>query len=214
VIFFAAVTLGPVPGARGELPRRADELARILEPLPGWLAVSDPWDRLDLSRHGFTSDDHQPWMSRVAGELGPPLASAADFQVMPVTDERTLVEFEAVHNEGFGAPATPPGTYYGRGLLDHARTHLFLARRLSDGAGAGTAMAYVGDDAVGVYGVSVLPALRGRGIGWALTREAVNVAPDRTAVLQPSTEGLSMYRRMGFASFADFAVWVRPETAG
>ena len=72
-------------------------------------------------------------------------------------------------------------------------------------------MACVDEDVVGVYSVSVVPASRGRGIGWCLTREAVASGLDRPAVLQPSAFGESMYRRMGFEPFGAFAVWVRPE---
>jgi ribosomal protein S18 acetylase RimI-like enzyme len=72
-------------------------------------------------------------------------------------------------------------------------------------------MACVHAGVVGVYSVSVTPGARGRGIGWSLTRRAAASARGRPAVLQPSAQGLSMYRRMGFEPFARFAVWVRPD---
>jgi GNAT superfamily N-acetyltransferase len=218
VIFFATIVLGPSTQDGTELARRQRELTAGLEPLSGWLAVSDPWSSLDLSPFGYRRDEPQTWTSRSPGPVAPSLSTAGPFEMVKVTDERTLAEFEAVHNEGFGAKPTPPGTYYGPGLLDDPRMHLFLARYPRDapgapdgGPGVGTAMAYVSDGVIGVYSVSVIPRFRGRGIGWALTREAVEVAPVLDAVLQPSAQGRSRYRRMGFEPFAEFAVWVRPE---
>jgi GNAT superfamily N-acetyltransferase len=212
VIFFAAVLLGPSPEDGTERARRAREVAAGLGSFAGWLAVSDPWSDLDLSRFGFDRDQPQTWMSRPPGPVSPGLPVAGGFEMVKVTDEPALAEFEAAHNEGFGAKPTIPGTYYGRALLDDPRMHVFLVRDAHGmGTAVGTAMAYVSDEVAGVYSVSVIPRFRGRGIGWALTREAVQSGPDRRAVLQPSAEGLGLYGRMGFEAFADFAVWVRPE---
>ena len=192
--------------------RRAAGLASALRPVDGWLAVCDPWDRIDLSAHGFTLDERQPWMCRAPSPIAADPPAIAGIRIVPVADGRALSEFEAVHNEGFGARPAPPGAYYGAPLLDDDRIRLFLARDGGgDGPGVGTAMAYLGDDVVGIYSVSVVPGFRRRGIGWSLTRAAVASAADRPAVLQPSAEGASMYRRMGFEPFAEFAVWVRPE---
>src|SRR5205085_7560521 len=110
-----------------------------------------------------------------------------DVQIVNVVDERDLAEFEAVGTEGFGARPAPPRTYYGPRVLDMPQTRILLARA-ADGSGVGTAMAHVDHDVVGIYSVSVLPAFRGRGIAWALTREAIATAADRPAVLQPSNE--------------------------
>lgn len=210
--------LDPSTQDGSEPARRQRELAAGLEPLSGWLAVTDPWSGLDLSPFGYRRDEPQAWMSRSPGGVARSLPTAGPFEMIKVTDEPTLAEFEAVHNEGFGAKPTPPGTYYGPELLEDPRMHVFMARDAQGahdtpggGPGVGTAMAYVSGGVVGVYSVSMMPRFRGRGLGWALTREAVEVAPDLSAVLQPSAQGLSMYRRMGFEPFAEFAVWVRPE---
>jgi ribosomal protein S18 acetylase RimI-like enzyme len=209
IIYFAAITLGRPPDDQGVLMRRAGELASALRAIHGWLAVYDPWHRIDLSGHGFTPDERQQWMSRPPSPI-PDEGRSVDERIIRVTDEPTLIEFEAVHNEGFGAKPTPPGTYYRAPLLRDERVRLFLARDGRHGAAIGTAMACVDDEVVGIYGVSVLPAFRRRGIGRRLTRAAAASSPDRPAVLQPSAEGLSMYRRMGFEPFGEFGVWVRP----
>ena len=213
MIYFAAILLDVPPEDPAEQARRERSLAAGLASSSGWHAVCDPWSGMDLTRFGFARDRPQTWMVRPpAGVAGSADADGHGFEMVRVSDGPTLGEFEAVHNEGFGAKPSPPRTYYGPALLDDPRIHVFIARDAGGGGGAvGTAMAYAGDDVVGVYSVSVIPSFRGRGIGWALTREAVNAAADRPAVLQPSEEGLALYRRMGFDAFADFAVWIRPE---
>jgi GNAT superfamily N-acetyltransferase len=213
VIFFAAITLGSAPEDPGDVAHRADDLASALRPIEGRLAICDAWDRIDLSAYGYLPDEPQTWVARqptaAAADYPPP---AAGVRVVEVTDEGTLAEFEAVHNEGFGSRPTPPGTYYGPAILDDPRTRAIGARG-ADGRAVGTAMAHMGDEVLGIYSVSVLPTVRGRGIGWSLTQAALATAPGRIAVLHPSEEGASMYRRMGFEPFARFAVWARPKSA-
>jgi ribosomal protein S18 acetylase RimI-like enzyme len=206
LIFFAAITLGEAPQIDA-LAGSGAEIERSLAPLGGSLTVCDSWNRIDLDPFGYARSDDQEWMARSAAPVAPgPVPDG--IRIVRLHDESTIEEFEATHNLGFKAPATHPGTYYGPGLVRDERMHLFLAVT-NDGRPTGTAMAFVTDGVVGVYSVVVLPAFRKRGIGRSLTREAILAAPDRTAVLQPSDEGIGMYRGLGFEPFARFAVWVR-----
>jgi GNAT superfamily N-acetyltransferase len=60
-------------------------------------------------------------------------------------------------------------------VLDDPRFRVWLGR--VDGRPVGAAMAYAGDEVVGVYGVAVAPSARRRGYGAALTWRATRVAP-------------------------------------
>ncbi len=204
VIYFDAITLGEPP-ERSALPERATELMRSLATIPGRLDVCDSWSALDLAAHGFVRDSPQEWMVRPPKPLDPVVSGV---EIVRVTDESLLDEFEATHNLGFESTGTPPRTFYGPSLLDDQRMHVLLAL-VGSGRSVGTAMAYVTDDAVGVFSVAVIPAMRRRGIGAALTRAALLCAPDLPAVLQPSPDARSLYARLGFETFAEFAVWVR-----
>jgi GNAT superfamily N-acetyltransferase len=133
----------------------------------------------------------------------------AGVDIVKVTDDSLLDEFEVTHNRGFESTGTPPRTFYGASLLADPRMHILLAR-VDGGTPAGTAMAYVTDAAVGVFSVAVVPHMRRRGLGSALTRAALQCAPGRPAVLQPSIEARTLYARIGFEPFAEFAVWFRP----
>ncbi len=210
VIFFAAITLGPAPAVELAGPR-GEALLDLIAGRTESLAVCDSWNALDLSAGGLHHEESQVWMARRAS-TGPPPARlpSTDLQIVTVVDESELVEFEAAHNEGFGSKPMPPRTYYGASILDDPRMTVLVARDTA-GRAVGTAMAYASDEVVAIYSVSVVPSCRGRGVGWSLTSAAMASVPDRTAVLQPSEEGASMYRRMGFEPFTSFAVWVRSD---
>ena len=70
-------------------------------------------------------------------------------------------------------------------------------------------MAYVGDDLVGVYGVTVVRDARRHGYGAALAWQATTVAPALPAALQPSPMAVRVYERLGYASIGHFTPWTR-----
>jgi GNAT superfamily N-acetyltransferase len=58
--------------------------------------------------------------------------------------------------------------------------------------------------------VATLPNVRGRGIGRALTIAALEAGRSlgyRIGVLQASDDGLPVYRRIGFRTMFDYAVY-------
>lgn len=67
-----------------------------------------------------------------------------------------------------------------------------------------TAMINLRDDVAGVYMVTTLPAFRNKGIGTAMTNEALACAIERNAtraVLHASKMGEPIYRKMGFKEY-------------
>jgi ribosomal protein S18 acetylase RimI-like enzyme len=209
LIFFAAITLGEAPQSEA-LAGATSEIVRSLAPFHGFISVCDAWNRIDLEPFGFVRSDDHAWMARTPADVAPALLPSG-IRIVRLHDESAIDEFEATHNRGFKAPSTRPRTYYGPGLLRNERMHIFLAE-LDDGTPVGTAMAFVSEDVVGIYSVSVVPAFRRRGIGHALTRAAILAGGERTAVLQASDEGVGMYRSLGFEPFANFAGWLRSGT--
>lgn len=67
--------------------------------------------------------------------------------------------------------------------------------------------------AIGVYSLGTLPQYRGRGYGETLLRHAMAEADARTglqrSVLQSTTQGLGLYRRMGYVAASRFSIYMR-----
>lgn len=120
-----------------------------------------------------------------------------------VHDKRTLADFNAAMNRGFGAsPAIREGFLelftslgVGRGLpLLHYVGYL-------RGAAVSSATLFRGSDVAGIYNVATVTEARGQGIGTAMTLAAMRDARAlgyRAAVLHATPEGMGIYRRLGF----------------
>ncbi|MBC8245465.1 MAG: GNAT family N-acetyltransferase [Verrucomicrobia bacterium] len=75
-----------------------------------------------------------------------------------------------------------------------------------------TALDIIRDGIVEVYNISTVPEYRGRGIGRWVTGEPLRIARDegyKTAILQSSSQGVSVYRHLGFNSFGELPLYVR-----
>ena len=68
-------------------------------------------------------------------------------------------------------------------------------------------MSYGTDSAVGIFGVTTIESARGRGYASALTRALID--PALPAVLSPSPEAESLYRRLGFGQVGELCQWHR-----
>lgn len=204
-IYLSCITLAPLHDPRGRQKLSAEVAAYFAETTRE-VAICDCWDQLDLSRAGFTRA-LEPWLARPAGSV-PRVTVPPDLEIVHVEDAATLRAFEETAAAGFEAPIPTPFTMHAPAILDDPRFHLWLGR--VNGRGASVAMAYADEQVSGVYGVATVPGLRRRGYGEALTWQATLVNPDVPAVLNPSAMGASLYRRMGYRRFADFAFWVRP----
>lgn len=78
---------------------------------------------------------------------------------------------------------------------------------LLDDQPVGTSSAFWGTESVGLYHVEVLPEARKQGIGTILTLTPLleaHLAGYNVAVLGPSPEAQSMYRRIGFELFPQY----------
>jgi ribosomal protein S18 acetylase RimI-like enzyme len=81
----------------------------------------------------------------------------------------------------------------------------------SDGEPVATAATVVAAGAVGVYNVGTLPDHRGRGIGEAIVRFALDRAREQTGiyktVLQSTSYGYDLYRKMGYKTVGQVLVF-------
>jgi GNAT superfamily N-acetyltransferase len=139
-------------------------------------------------------------------------------EIVPVRDEATLREFINVLALEMGVPEGRPNPA--------ARHHAALLQAipptlaseaipvryvgLLDGRPVATSRVSIGGGVAGLYAVATLPDVRGRGIGRALTLAALEAGRAlgcRIGVLQASDDGLPVYRRIGFRTIFDYAVY-------
>jgi GNAT superfamily N-acetyltransferase len=191
-----------------------EEIAALQEARPGPLSVMDSWGCLDLQGLGFEVREAHEWMVRPPRDESPK-AAALELEISPVLSAADLAEFEVAAFEGFGiheAPSLGPGRVHAPEILADESMRVF-AGRVGDRVVA-VSMAYVAAGVVGVYGVATLPAYRRKGYGESITRAALAADPRLPAVLQPSPEGLSTYRRMGFSAAGPYRNWFSDGSRG
>jgi GNAT superfamily N-acetyltransferase len=193
-----------------------DELrAHLDHPAGSFEAACESFGALHLERVGLQRRTRGRWYARAVDPL-PSYAEAAK-PGLPGRDDRVaisevrradeLVEFERATCAAFGAP--PPISahdIHGLGILDDPAMHVMVAREV-DGPVVAGAMAYISDGVVGLYGVGTVPGHRGHGYGTAVTEACLALAPERTAILQPSAEAAALYRRLDFADIGPFSHW-------
>jgi ribosomal protein S18 acetylase RimI-like enzyme len=192
-IYWTAITLAP------------DASASAVRDAHGTLC--DSWSALDLAPFGFDERAHEPWFLRPAGRL-PGEETPSDLDVVRVSTRAEVAEFEDVSARGFGGEDAwiSTGTIHPATILADARMTMLFGRVGEIAVAA--AMSYRSDGAVGIYGVTTIESARGRGYASALTRALID--PAAPAVLSPSPEAESLYRRLGFEQVGELRQWQRP----
>ena len=135
-----------------------------------------------------------------------PLTAGVDIrEVDGPADVEALVQVGVL---AFGDDPEVGRAFYGAGAAGLPDAHMFLAWLA--GEPVGISAAYRDGATVGVMGVGVVPASRGRGLGSALTATAARAFPEADiAWLHPSDEARPLYERMGFRAVAAWEVWTR-----
>jgi hypothetical protein len=197
-MYFAAITLRPL------VP------ATALADVPG--SICDNWQDLSLEAQGLKVWRTEPWFLRPAGEVS--IEEPPELEVIRVSTPAEVEEFEAVSVRGFeDEDATiPPGAIHPPSILGHPRMEMFLGR--VDGRPVGAAMGYRTDDAIGVFGVTVVASARRRRYGTALTCAAMLPESGLPSVLAPSPEGAPLYAKLGFSRVGELSIWSAGPTAG
>ena len=99
-----------------------------------------------------------------------------------------------------------------RGMQEDPIIHYYLG--MLDDRPVATSLLYVGGGVAGIYDVATLPEVRRQGIGGALTVAPLLHARTlgyRIGVLQASSMGLNLYRRLGFREYCTFQAYFSPE---
>lgn len=154
-----------------------------------------------LSRYGFVYSDNTPGMAVDVQALNEPAQTAAGLEVRAVTDDESLRTWAHVFTIGYGLPPEwEPSIYQQQqqfGLDLPMRNFIGYV----DNQPVATSCLFLGAGVAGVYSVSTLPEARGKGIGAAVTLQALFDARDlgvRVGTLQSSQMGYNIYKNLGF----------------
>lgn len=192
-IYFAGIALQPHIDA-----------ARLVD-VPG--SICDAWQTLQLAPRGFRVWRSEPWFYRPPGPLPEPTPS--DLELVLVSTPAEVYEFEAVSVRGFGKEddTIEPGSFHPPTVLKDEAMKMFIGR--VGGRAVAAAMGYRTDSVIGVFGVTTVFSARRRGYGTAVTRAAMLTETGLPAILAPSPEGASLYRRLGFEPVGELSIWVK-----
>lgn len=146
----------------------------------------------------------------IAEKLLPPTRPLPAIRMRIVNDAQTRIEFAHVATVSFDIPFPTAKLIYDR---EEAWLGDYVGYLAYAGTKAVSAAAVVVEaDATGFYSVGTLPGYRNRGYAEALMREAHREV-QRTAglertVLQSTSAGYEMYRRMGYRDVTRFSVFL------
>jgi len=158
-------------------------------------------------RMGLTLSSELPAMA--AESLVAPWRRLPRIEIVPVRDQASRRAFCEIGAVCFHVPLLWFEEVFDERMCERKEFVPWLA--FSDGEPAATAATVVAADAIGVYNVGTLPEHRGRGIGEAIVRYAIDRAKEGTGinrtVLQSTSFGFDLYRKMGYKTVGQVLVF-------
>ncbi len=158
-----------------------------------------------LEKHGLQILDESIGMVINLHEMNQNLPKIDYFEIGPVSDDGTMKRWANTVVEGFESPTLRPTFVDLECSLGYRQYSYRRYLGLLDHQPVSTSSMFLGEKVVGIYCVSTIPTARGLGIGAAITlyalREALAMGY-HIAVLQASTMGRNVYRRLGFREFS------------
>jgi ribosomal protein S18 acetylase RimI-like enzyme len=146
-------------------------------------------------------------------ELKPPGHDLPQFEIRRVETPATRRAFFELMSEIFELPEDVSRAIYGGER--YWSSHMIAWVGYVNGKPVCSAATATAAGAIGVYSVGTIPALRRRGFAEAITRHALERARQSSAVrrtiLQSTSLGLGLYRRMGFEPITRVSVYIRDQ---
>jgi ribosomal protein S18 acetylase RimI-like enzyme len=145
----------------------------------------------------------------MADRIQPPGPRLPALDIRRVASERTLEDFRGVGSTCFHVPISWFSEVFDQSVTAGRNFVCWVGYR--DGEPIATAATVACNGAAGVYNVATIPNHRERGYGEAITRYAIDAAMREhkveRAILQATSQGLSLYQRMGFETVTRFLVY-------
>ena len=137
-------------------------------------------------------------------------------RVVPVEDEGLLRKWIHIASVGFGVPFEFEDTWYEffaeAACASPFRTYLALL----DGEPVATSQLFTSAGVAGIYNVTCLPEARRQGVGTAAVLAPLLAARElgyRVGILQASSMGYNVYRRLGFQDFGKLSLYLWEQNA-
>ena len=165
-----------------------------------------------LLAHGLTfSGSFATEMAVDLSLLADDLPINPDLRIVPVDDEGMLKQWIHIASVGFRIGEKFEEAWYDFFVeaIFEARFQTYLA--LLDGKPVGTSQLFLSDGTAGIYNVTCIPEARGQGIGSAITLAPLLQAREmgyQIGVLQASSKGYNVYRRLGFQDFGKLSLYL------
>lgn len=131
--------------------------------------------------------------------------------IVQVDDDTTLRDWIRVASVGFGLSSENEQVWFD--FFNYAACGLPFQTYLAylDGKPVGTSQLFISAGVAGIYNVSALPEVRGRGIGTAITLAPLLDAKRmgyHVSVLQASKAGYKVYQKLGFEDFGKMSLFL------
>lgn len=180
-----------------------------------WLVEEDVPEaeiKKHLFSHGLTfSDSFATEMAADLLSVPEDLPMPAGLKIVRVEDKETLHEWIHVASIGFEVPEEYEKVWceFFEEAVFEQPFWTYLA--LLNGKPVGTSQLFLSAGVAGIYNVTCVPEARGQGIGAAITLAPLLDARDigyRIGILQASSLGYWVYRRLGFQDFGKLSVYL------
>ncbi len=166
-----------------------------------------------LEAHGLTPAGDIPGMAADLQAFKEDLPVPSDLIIERVSDIETLKEWLHPFTTGFGFPDFTASTFFdifaSLGLDQHLPLHHYIGWLKGEPVASSSVL--FGAGVAGIYNVATVPQVRGQGIGAALTLAPLRESRDmgyRIGVLQSSSMGFNVYRRIGFQEYCKLRTYV------
>jgi len=167
-----------------------------------------------LLREGFVAHPALPAMLLEPAAYRAPDVFCPELSIREVSERPDLEQWACVaRNDDAGAqPTLDFGDMWSQACCARPADFRFFVGALA-GEDAGVVALYTAENVAGLYWVATRPAFRGRGVGTAVTRRAVEeafAAGARRCVLHATEMGVRIYRRLGFRELFSYGVFRLP----
>jgi GNAT superfamily N-acetyltransferase len=185
---------------------------RKVRKLSWWAECKTPRPELEscLVKFGLVFHEGGTGMAADLAQLPEDLPPLDGLTIRPVQDLPGLRQWVHVNRVGFGLPDYAEGRLFD--LFADVAFGLPMQCYLAelDGQPVGTSQFFLSAGVAGIYNVTVLPEVRGRGIGAAVALAALREARRRgyrISILQASRLGYPVYRRLGFQDYGKLNIF-------